>query len=256
MTGAGCDSRLDAARCSRPPVHQTRRRTAIEVLYIAIMGILSLSLSLPARAQEVQDVEAPKACALGYCMGDNVDLEEEGDDFGVSYATVTHPAFDKLSVYWTAHQGVCQLSGFDFISNPDDYGRAHRTKFDHFRDLVARKHGEPSVYFDILLPSSTWKEPTQWLMGLQKGHRQMVALWVKGARYEEASQRLKSIQAHTTEGRLSPDLIEADAGTELSTEGLAEISIAAQGAFIIVTYQFDNHAQCIEEGKAKIGVDF
>lgn len=255
MTDAGCDGRLEAARCSRPPVHQTRRRAAIEVLYITILGILSLSLSLPARAQEVQDVDAPKACALGYCMGDNVDLEEEGDDFGVSYATVTHRAFDKLSVYWTAGQGVCQLSGFDFISNPDDYGRAHRTKFDHLRDLVARKHGEPSVYYDILPPSSMWKEPSQWLMGLEKGHRQMAALWTKGAHYEEISQRLKSIRTHATEGRLS-DLVEADVGAELSTEGLADISIEAQGAFIVVIYQFDNHAQCIEEGKTRIGADF
>lgn len=229
-------------------------RIVIEVLCIVLLGTLSLSLSLPVRAQEVQNKELPKACALGYCMGDDVDLEEEGDDSGVSYATVTHPAFDLLMVYWTADQGVCQLSGYDVISNPDDYGVAHRAAFDRFKDLIARKHGEPSGYFDVLSPDSMWKESRQWLMGLEEGHRKRMAVWRKGVHYEEMSKLVESLRKRITE--LSPDLGEANVGAELSTEGLQAISIRAKSTLVSVTYQFDNITQCIEEGKTKIGADF
>lgn len=240
----GVAARLYAIHC----------RTVIEVFCIVLLGTLSLSLSLPVRAQEVQEEEVRKACALGYCMGDDMDLEEEGDDSGVSYATVTHPAFDLLMVYWTADQGVCQLSGYDVISNPDNYGVAHRATFDRFKDLVVGKHGEPSGYLDVLSPDSMWKESRQWLMGLEKGHRKRMAVWRKGVPYEEMSKLVESLRKRITE--LSPNLGEANVGAELSTEGLHAISIRAKSALVSVTYQFDNITQCIEEGKAKIGADF
>ena len=191
-----------------------------------MIGLLALLASAVHADNEAQDdAEAKPPCALGFCMGQTIEGEAEGDATGVSFRTYEHRAFSGgLTVYWTAATGVCMLRGFQRILSPDRFGNAHKREVERYTDLVARKYGDPTESYDFANAGSIWADkPQYWLMGLKQGERHYTNNW-----YEE-------------------DL----------PDGFLTIAVIATSEHLVtVQYEFANFDKCIEEGKQSFGDDF
>ena len=185
-----------------------------------LAAVVLLTLPSIAMAQE-GDV---KPCAFGYCRGQIINEEPEGEEDGFLFIRAEHRAFDHLAVYFTHNQGVCGVAGYSYL-NGDEYGLAHKREFSKFVDLVRRKNGSPTVENDFLRPGSIWDEPQYWLMALRRQEYVLDTAWV------------------------------AKEGSELP-RGMKLIGVQATPDSIIVRYYFDNMEKCQTEAQADIGADF
>ena len=163
---------------------------------------------------------------FGYCKGQKIDTPaEDHTTEGVSYISVDHKAFNEgVTVYFTEKTGVCKLTGFHKVINPDNYGETHKNAYEIFRDRVAAKYGKYEEY-DYLRDGSVWNEEQNWLDGLRAKERILSAYWM--AEY----------------GSTLPDEVQI-------------IVVEAKELFIKVTYDFDNISEGIAAGEASQSEDF
>ena len=192
-------------------------------------ALAALLLTAGAFGEGPADEDAPRTeppCAFGWCMGHAIDEEPEGRNAdGLNYVSMEHDLFGGgVTAYWTPATGVCMVKGLYTVPSPDDYGKAHRSAFNHLSDLVKRKYGEPSHTFDHLGYGSTWNEPRDWLMGLKKDERALTSFWSE-----------------------KPSILPA---------GLEGVRVDAKASGLLITYRFANFLNCIEEGKASLADDF
>lgn len=200
-----------------------------------LMTVLAVLPALPIHAtnERAENDEAEMAafleaamkppCVFGYCMGQTINDEAEGDVKGVSYRIYDHRAFNGgIAVSWTNNTGVCRVAGFHHVVAPDDYGRAHKSAVARYAAWVAQKYGEPENTVDVISASSKWAdEPRHWLMGLRKGERHLAHYWTDGL-----------------------------------PNGVTAIEVRASAASVVVLFEFDNAAECVDVGQQSLGDGF
>ena len=184
-----------------------------------------LAAVLPALVVHAEDEATAKPpCALGFCMGQPIDAEPDGNTVGVSYRVVEHAAFNGgVEVHWTRATGVCEVRGYQTIAprHRTDMGTAHKREFDRLTDLVSMNHGAPDHKVDRLYAESAPHQYRGWLDSLRRGDRALMNFW-------EADLR----------------------------DGVDSVVVEATFDGVVVRYQFDNSDACRKAGRRLYADDF
>ena len=96
---------------------------------------------------------------------------------GFSYYKAESDYFSTLWVMHTPKAGVCKVTAYQVVVDPDQYGIEHRRTFDNLAQKIVAKYGKQTKELDSLLIGSIWNEPRDWLMGLVKKERVLILLW-------------------------------------------------------------------------------
>ncbi|WP_157616976.1 hypothetical protein [Rhodanobacter sp. Soil772] len=126
-------------------------------------------------------------------------------------------AFDDYRLLITPNQGLCKITAWTPDISSSSYGDRVRDVFSNLFDALTVKYGNSKKY-DFLRSGSIWDEPEDWMMGLAKEERSLVAFW------------------DLKENSSLPDSIKA-------------ISLAAHAAgpnhgIIELSYEFNNFGKC------------
>ncbi len=130
-----------------------------------------------------------------------------------------HPDFEIYSVVLTPAQGLCSIRAGSKDIKSSSQGSELEGEYKNLLDALTEKYGLPTEKFDFLKAGSTWTEPQYWMMGLFKKERVLTAYW---------KSKKNSIQ-----DSIQTILIEAKADS-------------LDKGYVIVSYEFDNFADCIK----------
>lgn len=85
-------------------------------------------------------------------------------------------AFEKYGLVISPTVGLCVIRAVGKTIQTNDYGHQLQSVYGEMRDALAEVYGKPKTY-DLLMPSSIWKDPNDWMMGLVKQDRMLQAEW-------------------------------------------------------------------------------
>ncbi|HBC7435777.1 hypothetical protein [Enterobacter bugandensis] len=88
--------------------------------------------------------------------------------------------FEMYGLLISPKAGLCQIRALGKNIDTDSYGLALKSKFEELSNSLSSLYGKAETT-DLLLPGSIWKEPQDWMMGLNKKERFLSATW-KGAK--------------------------------------------------------------------------
>ncbi|CAO97462.1 hypothetical protein [Erwinia tasmaniensis] len=133
--------------------------------------------------------------------------------------------FEVYGLMISPKSGLCEIKALGKRIDTDSHGLALRSKYNELSDSLSSIYGKPENT-DFLLSGSIWKEPQDWMMGLNKNERFLSTRW-KAAPTAPFKNNLKSV------------FMEARA------KGPSEV-------YIFLQYDFNNIGACnaeIEEAK-------
>lgn len=104
-----------------------------------------------------------------------------------------YSAFEYYTLTISPRHGLCKVGGVGKDIATDSIGQTVKTAFASLLDAVAKKYGPPDLNFDSVLESSVWKEPNEWMMGLVKEDRLLMAGWQAGKTAKPLPSKLSSI---------------------------------------------------------------
>jgi len=179
--------------------------------------LLGIALAFPPQAY---------AQAFGVKKGALVSLYQGKKNESGSYKIVVpepNAEFDLYIAYADAAQRICKVVGLGISHENDDYGNIIRDKFSSFRSILISKYGN-SIDFDFLRSGALWDKPRDWVWSIYKRERELTSFWSssKGANLPVGVQGIK----------------------------LGVSAINAKGAYITLSYEFDNYDQCLSAREA------
>jgi len=143
----------------------------------------------------------------------------------VPRAPKPHSAFENYALVIGEVPGLCQVRGVGKDISTSRHGIQVKSAFNEMEATLSELYG-PSEKLDTLLPGSIWREPEDWMMGLAKEERFLMAQWP----------RKKG---------------EALMGRDSDLRGVALVVRAKSGdtGYLVLEYTFKNEEQCDEEKK-------
>lgn len=136
----------------------------------------------------------------------------------------SHPRFDDYRLSFSPDTGLCKIVAWSKSIKTSVYGEGATGFFTNLVGTLEVKYGQPTI-FDSLNPGSIWNEPKDWMMGLNKKERRLVAFWVPDDR----------------------QLPENLAGISVDT-----FALDLETAIYSLTYEFKNIDKCNEWKKANL----
>ena len=133
--------------------------------------------------------------------------------------------FESYVVQSTPETGLCYLKGIGKDIRANDFGSAVRSEFEDLVRLLERKYGTPHEQYDFILAGSIWDNPEDFMMGLYKGDRVLVASWESSE-----AQRLSD---------------------SLQTIGVGASALSTNTGYIWLEYYFLNYDECKRVVEAK-----
>lgn len=131
--------------------------------------------------------------------------------------------FESYTAVATPRTGVCKVTGIGRTHQNDDYGSDTRSSFTSLRGRLSQRYGS-SHDFDFLRSGAIWKESREWVWSIYKHERTLASFWVPS----EGATLPAPLRAVTLEAKsVNP----------------------SSGAYLTLTYEFDNFDAC----KAVIG---
>ncbi|PHM37197.1 conserved exported hypothetical protein [Xenorhabdus innexi] len=129
-------------------------------------------------------------------------------------------SFKIYALFISPTLGLCKIRAIGNDIENDAYGISLRVKFNDLKTSLDSIYGE-SKETDLLLPSSIWNEPRDWMEGLNKKERVLRAKW------ESKSEALQK-------NNVGSLLLSAKASDSSS-------------GYLLLQYEFKNHIECAKE---------
>jgi len=143
--------------------------------------------------------------------------EEKPYIYSASSLPNGNSSFDDYRLLITPQDGLCKIVAWTPEISSNSFGEAVEAKFDDLFEALTNKYGN-SKKFDFLRSGSIWDEPEDWMMGLVKDDRTLVAYWDE--------------EEHST------------LPTELNAIMLKAIGVDPNTALISLSYEFSNFRKC------------
>jgi hypothetical protein len=100
----------------------------------------------------------------------------KGNDIYEIVPPKVNPDFEIYLVWISKTEGLYYIKAISKNITTSVYGSEIRSKFTELSESLEKIYGK-SESMDILLPGSIWNEPNDWMMGLIKKERYLMALW-------------------------------------------------------------------------------
>lgn len=84
--------------------------------------------------------------------------------------------FEMYGLLISPKAGLCQIRAVGKNMDTDSYGLALKSRFEDLSSSLSSLYGKAETT-DLLLAGSIWKEPQDWMMGLNKKERFLSATW-------------------------------------------------------------------------------
>ena len=84
--------------------------------------------------------------------------------------------FEMYGLLISPKAGLCQIRAVGKNIDTDSYGLALKSRFEELSSSLSSLYGKAETT-DLLLSGSIWKEPQDWMMGLNKKERFLSATW-------------------------------------------------------------------------------
>ena len=109
--------------------------------------------------------------------GSSLELRDKTQSL-YSLSTPPNPndSFESYGLIISPTVGLCQIRAIGKTINSNDYGHQLKSAFDNLKDALTSVYGKPEV-LDLLMPGSLWKNSNEWMMGLYKQDRSLIAEW-------------------------------------------------------------------------------
>lgn len=129
-----------------------------------------------------------------------------------------NPEFDLYMATAAPGVGICRVVGLGKTYENDEYGTSARAAYRRLKSALAARYGN-SKEFDFLRAGAIWDEPREWVWSVYKKERSLSSFW--------DSQEGSNLPAGLT-------------SVTLQTKSVNPSS----GAYLTVTYEFDNLDRC------------
>lgn len=103
----------------------------------------------------------------------------QGDVFRVDDAPKNHSDFEMYGVKATPEHGVCFVKAVGNTIETNRYGTQLTSKYEEIKTALTKIYGPVSDEINLLLPGSIWNEPEDFMTGLRKNERALIAEWNK-----------------------------------------------------------------------------
>ncbi len=87
-----------------------------------------------------------------------------------------HPAFEFYAVQVCPKNGLCWIKAIGNDIRTSVYGLELKSAFSEMKEKLERVYGK-SKTTDLLMPDSIWNEPKDYMIGLIKQERHLMAIW-------------------------------------------------------------------------------
>ncbi|HAJ9162678.1 TPA: hypothetical protein HO186_004925, partial [Escherichia coli] len=84
--------------------------------------------------------------------------------------------FEMYGLLISPKAGLCQIRALGKNIDTDSYGLALKSKFEELSNSLSSLYGKADTT-DFLLAGSIWKDPQDWMRGLNKKERFLSATW-------------------------------------------------------------------------------
>lgn len=133
-------------------------------------------------------------------------------------------AFERFALVISPTAGLCQIRAIGKSIDTNAYGHQLQSSFEEMREALTSVYGRPETY-DRLMNGSLWKNPDNWMMGLYKKDRILMAEW-----NSTTSSPLKNNLSSITMEARAPEIDEG---------------------YFVLQYDFTNNSICEAEEKSK-----
>lgn len=99
--------------------------------------------------------------------------------------------FEMYGLLISPKAGLCQIRAVGKNIDTDSYGLALKSRFEDLSSSLSSLYGKAETT-DLLLAGSIWKDPQDWMMGLNKKERFLSATW-KGTKETPLKNNIDSI---------------------------------------------------------------
>lgn len=158
-------------------------------------------------------------------IGEQITVSNESQNlYRVKHTPKSNSAFETFALVISPTVGLCQIRAIGKTITTNRFGHQLKSDFDELKSSLASIYGVPKT-LDMLMPGSIWKDPDDWMMGLYKKDRNLMAEW-EGTAKAPLKNSLESV------------VIEARA-------------LGTDSGFVMLQYSFTNQPQCDAEEKSK-----
>ena len=134
-----------------------------------------------------------------------------------------HPLFKTCRMAIDPDLGLVKLVVRSSVIRTSTYGDEIKSKFKEIREALNSKYGKCKTY-DLLRIGSIWDEPQDWMTGLKKKERILVAIWTKGEQKLEKETLLKNIN-------------------------LSAVAVTVNKGVLFLSYEFEGFGELLEKQK-------
>ena len=194
------------------------------------------TVSTPQPVAPNEDLLPPADGPFGFEGGLSKDIIEKmvGEQLTVSNETPNlyilksapknNSAFETYALVISPTVGLCQIRAIGKDISSNRFGHQLKSQFDELKNSLTSIYGIPKT-LDILMPGSLWKDSDDWMMGLYKKDRTLMAEWSSTAK----APLKNSLESVVMQARAQ--------GTD--------------SGFVLLQYSFTNEPQCEEEEKSR-----
>lgn len=129
-------------------------------------------------------------------------------------------AFEQYALVVSPTVGLCQIRAVGKTIETNNFGHQLKDRFASLQTSLSAVYGTPLV-LDTLMPGSIWKDSRDWMMGLNKKDRSLLAEWAG---------------TPTAPLKNEIDKITMVARAQSSSQG-----------YVMLQYSFKNHKTCVDE---------
>jgi hypothetical protein len=147
-------------------------------------------------------------------------IEGSVDLYMINSVPKTNSDFESFGLLISPKVGLCQIRAIGKDINTDSYGISLKSKFEEVSSTLSSIYGKGKKT-DLLLSGSIWKNPNDWMMGLNKKERILLMEW------NEQNDTMKK--------------------NEINNIGLEVRSNISSSGFLFLNYVFSNNEVCESE---------
>lgn len=125
----------------------------------------------------------------------------KGDLLQLSTAPAPHPSFDEYSLVFSPNNGLLKIIASSKYIQTNGFGEEIKDLFSTIKAAITKTYGMPQA-FDFLRTGSIWDEPRDWMAGLLKKERTLVAYWGGALPYGLQDISLEAAALSTEKGYL------------------------------------------------------
>ena len=185
-----------------------------------LFAVLMLGLPITAFAQQ-----------FGLNMGETpqqvrakgVKLIKDGENIGwwdANYLPYGNSSFDSYSLLFGAKTGLCKIFATTPAIMDSGYGNLTIAKYESYKRTLNQRYGEGRAY-EFLKSGAIWSGSNEWMWSLSKKERSHVVYW-------------------GTDGQ-------AINRKNIKTIKLEALGLTQDASMIMVTYEFNNISECLNE---------